>query len=85
MSEIVNLYWVNVVDKPYGYFVFASTANKAKTLCVYHNSDDEEYINLRAYIIARSVGGANNIVVDSSDDKDYSRVLATGNKYYDEE
>jgi hypothetical protein len=85
MSEIVNLYWVNVLDEPYGYFVFASTENKAKALCVFHNSDDEEYINFRAYIIAKNVGGANNVVVDSPDDKDYGRVLATGNKYYDEE
>lgn len=83
MDEVINLYFVNVVDEPYGYFVFASTANKAKALCVYRNSDDEEYIYLRAYIRAKNVGGTNNVMVESPDDNDYSRVLATGNKYDD--
>lgn len=85
MNEIVNLYWVNVGEHRYGYYVFASTPNKARALCVNQNSDDEEYINLRAYLRAKDVGGENNVVVDCPEDKGYPRVLAAGYYYSDAE
>lgn len=84
-DETVNLYWVREYDESYGYFVFASTANKARSLCVYRNSDNEEYINLRAYLKAKNVGGKNNVVVEAEFDKDYDRVLATGNGFRSED
>jgi len=48
---MVNLYWVHTVD--YGYFVFAESANRAKSLCVYFNSEDEEYIGFRVRLLKK--------------------------------
>jgi radical SAM superfamily enzyme with C-terminal helix-hairpin-helix motif len=85
MKRTVNLYWVTGCDEHYGYFVFASTPNKARALCVRKNSDDEDYISLRAYIMARNVGGLNNVVVEDETDRDYPRVLAAGCRFCTEE
>lgn len=85
MDEIVNLYSVQVGDEPYGYYVFTSTPNKARYLCVRRNSDNEEYICLRAYIMKKNVGGVNNIVVEYLDDDQYQRVTDAGCSYIEEE
>jgi hypothetical protein len=83
-DEIVNLYMVYPVNAEYCYFAFASTPNKARSLCVNYLTDDEPYIDMRAYIRAKNVGGTNNTVVDSPEDKDYDRVLAAGCRYLSE-
>ena len=81
---MVNLYCVsNLYD--YCWFVFAETANRAKALCVNYFTDDEPYINMRAKIIKKDVGGETDIVVDSETDKDYGRVLAAGGRFLSEE
>jgi hypothetical protein len=81
MEKTVNLYSVGAC-KSYSYFVFASTPNKARVLCVRRDSDDDEdYISLRAYILAKNVGGPNNVVVEDEYDRDYPRVLATGYQF----
>lgn len=79
----VNLYCVSP-NTDYGYFVFASSRGKAKSLCVGYNSPNEEYLDFRINLMAKDVGGENNVVVDDYLDKNYKRVLATGN-YYSEE
>jgi hypothetical protein len=84
-DEIVNLYCVGPVNAEYSCFVFASTANKARALCVNHFSDDEAYIDMRAYLRQKNVGGQNNVIVDSDFDKDYGRVTAAGCYYSSED
>lgn len=85
MNEIINLYLVCPVNANYGLFVFTTTPNKARVLCTNHFTDDEPYIDMRAYVKARNVGGENNVVVDSPEDTDYERVLAAGCRLLSEE
>ena len=87
MAEtIVNLYLVSPNnDYDYGYFVFASSRGKAKSLCVGYNNPDEQYLDFRINLMAKDVGGENNIVVDCPEDDGYKRVLATGHSYREQE
>jgi hypothetical protein len=85
VDETVNLYYVHQENAEYGLFVFASTHNKAKSLCVNHFTDDEPYIDMRARIMVKNVGGTSNIVVDSDMDDAYKRVLAVGCGFINEE
>jgi radical SAM superfamily enzyme with C-terminal helix-hairpin-helix motif len=81
MEKTVNLYSVGTCEGS-SYFVFASTPNKARALCVRRDYDkDEDYISLRAYILAKNVGGLNDAVVEDETDRDYPRVLAAGCRF----
>jgi len=79
----MNLYWVSV-DYEYGYFVFAETANRAKSLCTKRNDDNEKYIYLRACLKSKNVEGPET-VVDCEDDIDYQRVLDAGCRFMNEQ
>jgi len=79
----VNLYWVLVCDD-WGYFVFAKSANRAKSISVHHFAE-EEYIDMRAYLKNKDVGGKTDVIVDCSDDDGYDRVTALGHRYMSEE
>lgn len=78
----MNLYWVTDNDD-YGAYVFAESRNKARMMMVHH-FDDEEYIDLRAYLKAKDVGGDSR-VVECEEEKGYDRVLACGCRYATEE
>lgn len=80
----MNLYQVYPTTYDYCYFVFAKTANRAKSLCTHYNTVDEDYIDLRCRLLKKNVGGEET-VVDHPLDKDYARVLAEGFKYIEEE
>jgi len=77
---VVNLYAVSTKDWDWSIFVFASTGNKAKSLSV-HCNDDEEYVDLRYSLLKKDVGGKNNAIVTDQDDEDYKRVDALGFGY----
>lgn len=84
----VNLYRISVVQGDnYCCFVFAATANKAKSL--YQQMDgsyfDTEYTDLRANIVKKDVGGETDVVVDLPENEDYYRVLAAGGMYTEED
>ena len=79
----MNLYWVSVGGE-YGYFVFSETANRARSMCVHHLTDDEEYIYLSAYLKRKDVGGTEEIV-DCEHDKSYQRVVDLGFKFMTED
>lgn len=85
MVEVVNLYFVHQEYAEYGCFVFASTRNKAKSLCVNHFTDDESYIDMRSRTMAKNVGGRNNVVVDCQYDDAYKRVLDAGCEFISDE
>ena len=78
----MNLYWVTDNDEC-GTYVFAETRNKARNMMVGWFSD-EEYINLRALLLSKDVGGDSR-VVDCEHADGYDRVLALGQKYTDGE
>jgi hypothetical protein len=84
MSEVVNLYCVWPDNAEYSYYVFASSRNKAKALCIHHFTDSEEYIDFRTHIIAKNIGGKNNVVVDYPDGEQYERVLRYCGGYIEE-
>ena len=60
---MTNLYYVSCLYE-YGCFVFAESANRAKSLCVNYFTDDEPYIDLRCRLMKHDVGGEPNIVID---------------------
>jgi len=80
----VNLYIVHVGDHEWCYFVFAGSANRARSICVHHFAE-EEYIDLRAYLLNKDVGGQTDVVVDCPEDDGYDRVTALGRRYMSEE
>jgi hypothetical protein len=84
-SDTINLYWVRRKGDIYiGMYVFAETPNKARAMATHEFSDDEDddYINLRAQILKKNVGG-NSEIITSLEDEGFARVLAAGYRYTD--
>lgn len=82
MNEQVNLYSVVLGDQ-WGYFVFAKSRNRARSLCVHHFAE-EEYLDLSAYLLKKDVGGKTDVCVDCEEDEGYKRVLELGFGYREE-
>jgi hypothetical protein len=79
----MNLYQVYVGDHEWCYFVFSTSRNRAKSICVGHNAD-EEYTELGCLTLKKDVGGIEQIV-DNPEDDGYDRVTASGFGYSNEE
>ena len=85
---VTNLYWVCLVDEDYGYFVFANSANKARSLCTYFNYENEEYIQLRAYLLVKGVMvkcECENAIVDMQEHPLYYSVQELGYGFREDE
>ena len=83
----VNLYWVQVgyEEFSWGYFVFATSRNRAKSICVHHFHEEEEYIDFRTRTLKKNVNMVRrDSIIDSPDDPGYGRVTELGFYYVDE-
>ena len=78
----MNLYIVDEKDSDYATYVFAETRNKARVMMIGFYWD-EEYINLRARLVAKDVGGIAE-VVDNDEGEVYERLLKLGGRYESE-
>lgn len=88
MPDQVNLYWVGPSQEDWGYYVFAISGNRAKSLCTGYQAyylTDYDYINLRVGKLVSNVGGETDIVVEAEDEPGYDRVLVAGCAFRDDE
>jgi hypothetical protein len=80
---MINLYWV-FSNADWGFYVFTTSRNRAKTLCLHYFRSDDQYTDYRVHTFKKNVGGESDVVVASPDDKGYDRVLMLGYRYRDE-
>lgn len=79
----MNLYQVYVGGYEWCYFVFSTSRNRARSICVGHTGD-EEYTDLGCITLKKDVGGVEQII-DNPDDDGYDRVMALGFDYKNKE
>lgn len=87
MPDQVNLYWVGPSQEDWGFYVFARTGNRAKSLCTGHGTYTfayYDYIDLRVNKLVSNVGGETDIVVEDEGEPGYDRVLAVGCAFSDD-